>query len=164
LAGKKKLRDGDVAKRDGEAVRSNTSRNWFAIDRDGDGARQPIMVVFSADPSVVKVLSSAVSDPWIVHHANPARIDPANSREVLLNPAVKTVIVDDYQIEESNRGWLLDQVRKLAPNALIAYIAALHSEEGERRARSYQVQYYTSRPLDHDRTLRMIRAFANAIR
>lgn len=115
--------------------------------------------MFSADPAVVRILSRAVSEPWVVKAAT-----PGGSREALVNPAVRMVVVDDHEIDESSRGWLLDRIRKLAPNALIAYIASSHNDETERRARSYQVQFYTSRPLDHERTLRMIRSFAGAAR
>ncbi|HUA36146.1 MAG TPA: hypothetical protein VMA09_21235 [Candidatus Binataceae bacterium] len=118
-----------------------------------------MLVAFSADTDVVRIVSRAVAEPWVVKAAAPTA-----AREALVDPAVRMVVVDDHEIDESSRGWLLDQIRKLAPNALIAYIASSHSEQNERRARSYQVQFYTSRPLDHERTLRMISSFASAAR
>jgi len=54
-------------------------------------------------------------------------------------------------------------VRKNAPHALVAYIAAVHSLEIERRARTYRVQYYTSKPIDRERTLRVLHSFEHAI-
>jgi len=137
-------------------LRGRNPRELAASDR---GQRHPVLVAFSADLDVVQILSRAIPEPWIIEAAAPTA-----SREALSNPAVRMVVVDDTEIDESSRGWLLDQIRKLASHALIAYIASSHNEENERRARSYQVQFYTSRPLDHERTLRMIRSFANAAR
>jgi hypothetical protein len=74
------------------------------------------------------------------------------------------VVIDDAAIEEPTRGWLLDQVRRLAPSALVAYIASNHTPEIERRARSLGVQYYISRPVDRDRTIRVLHSFVSAVR
>jgi DNA-binding NtrC family response regulator len=116
------------------------------------------IAVFSRDQSVVKMIAECVGDSWIIEKF----ADPQDARAFLLKPSLKIVVIDDEAIEESTRGWLLDQVQKRAPHALVAYIAATHSPENERRARAYRVQYYTSKPMDAERTRRVLHSFASA--
>jgi len=115
------------------------------------------IAVFSRDESIVKMIAEGMSD-WIIEKFT----DPHEARAFLLKPGVRIVVIDDEAIEESTRGWLLDQVRKRARHALVAYIAAKHSPETERRARAYSVQYYTSKPMDRERTLRVLHSFEHA--
>src|SRR5579863_2591014 len=122
--------------------------------------RRRAIAVFSRDESVMKTIAECIGDSWVIEKFT----DPQEGRAFLLNPSVRIVVIDDEAIEESTRGWLLDQVRKRAPHALIAYIAAVHTLETERRARRYRVQYYTSKPMDHERTRRVLHSFASATR
>jgi hypothetical protein len=89
---------------------------------------------------------------------------PAHARTALAKPGVKIVIVDDDAIEETMRGRLLNQVQRWVPQALVAYIAAIHNPAIELRARTHHVQYYISRPVDRERTMRVLRCFANSAR
>jgi hypothetical protein len=73
------------------------------------------------------------------------------------------VVIDDAAIEDLTRGWLLDKVHRWAPDALVAYIASAHAPEVERRVRSLGVHYYLSRPVDRERTLRVLRSFVLAV-
>ncbi len=50
-----------------------------------------------------------------------------------------------------------------APSALLIYVAESHQPEAERRARAYAAQYYTAKPLDPDRTLRVLESFLHTI-
>jgi hypothetical protein len=72
------------------------------------------------------------------------------------------VVIDDVAIDQPTCVWLLDQVHRLAPDALVAYIASVHTPEVERRVRSRGVQYYLSRPVDRERMLRVLHSFAVA--
>jgi hypothetical protein len=117
------------------------------------------IAVFSRDESVVKMIAEGMGDSWVLEKFT----DPHDGHDFLLKPHVRIVVIDDEAIEESMRGWLLGQVRKHALHALIAYIAANHSAENERRARAYSVQYYTSKPMDPERTLRVLRSFEQAL-
>ena len=121
-----------------------------------EGPRE--IVVFSRDESIVKMIAEGMSDSWVIEKFT----DPHQARTFLLKPGVRIVVIDDEAIDESTRGWLLDQVRKRARHALVAYIAAIHSPETERRARAYSVQYYTSKPMDRERTLRVLHSFEQA--
>ncbi len=115
----------------------------------------PTIAVFSSDPSLVSLVHEVCPRAWQVE---PCR-DPESGRDILSRPDIRMVVVDDEEIQEQLRGWLLDRVRKFAPQALLFYVAALHSEADEKRARSYQAQYYTSKPLDTGRTLRVLESF-----
>ncbi len=116
------------------------------------------IVVLSRDQSIMQMIAECMSDSWAIEKF----ADPHDARAFLRKPCVRIVVIDDEAIEESTCGWLLDQVRERAPDALVAYIAAIHSPETERRVRTYPVQYYTSKPMDRERTLRVLHSFERA--
>lgn len=125
--------------------------------REAQAERRRAVAVFSDNESIMTLVADSTGDSWVMEKC--AALYEA--RAFLVKPSLRMVVIDDEAIEESTRGWLLDQVRKSAPQALVAYIAAVHSHETERRARAYGVQYYTSKPLDRERTLRVLRSFAS---
>ena len=118
----------------------------------------PTVVVFSADKELNALAKQAAPQPWKVEHCE----DPAVGRQVLQRPNVKVVIVDDEVVREDARGWLLDRIHRFVPQALLIYVAASHSPADEKRARSYAAQYYTAKPIDVDRTLRVVQSFLKA--
>jgi DNA-binding NtrC family response regulator len=138
----------------------------FAKQREslGDVLRQPIQqpvaVVFSFDESVERLVADGMPREWLVSLCP----NPGGARESLTKSGVKIVVIDDQGMDETTSGWLLDQVRRWAPQALVAYIAASHGIEVERRARSHNVQYYFSRPIDREHTVKVLKAFATAAR
>ena len=115
----------------------------------------PILVLFSADKELTALVRKTVKTPWKIELCE----DPVIGREALSRPSVRLVIVDDGAVDEEARGWLLDRIRKFVPQALLVYIASAHTEADERRARGYSAQYYTAKPLDIDRTTRVIQSF-----
>jgi DNA-binding response OmpR family regulator len=115
----------------------------------------PTLVLFSADRELTALVKKSVKAPWKIELCE----DPAIGREALARPSVRLVIVDDGAVDEEARGWLLDRIRKFVPQALLIYIASTHTEADERRARRYSAQYYTAKPLDIDRTARVIESF-----
>ncbi|HYB89619.1 MAG TPA: hypothetical protein VEC38_01100 [Candidatus Binataceae bacterium] len=125
-------------------------------DRPSNPADSPLtMLVFSNDDAVQSLAAEAAVPPWSVERCT----DVGESRSRLVKPGVRLVVVDDAAIEESTRGWVLEQIRKYAVRAMVVYIASDHSDQSERRARAFPVQYYTSKPLDHDRALRVLQSF-----
>ncbi len=114
-------------------------------------------MIFSVDESIVDLIKSSLREPWEVERCT----NPVKARAALLRRGVEIVVVDDSGVEETMRGWLLDQVQKWAPRAMVAYIAADHGPEVEREARRHHVQYYLSRPIDPERTVRVMQSFAN---
>jgi len=117
-------------------------------------------VVFSEDESILAMIAECLGKEWQMDRCS----RPGDARAFLSRRGVGIVVIDDAAIEEPTRGWLLDQVRRLAPSALVAYIASNHAPEIERRARSLGVQYYISRPVDRDRTIRVLHSFVSAVR
>lgn len=129
------------------------------MPRNAVGIRRAI-VVFSRDDSIVKLIGECISDSWVVEKF----CDAHEARAVLGRPGVGIVVIDDEAVEEATRGWLLEQVRKRAPHALVVYIAGNHSPDTERRARAYRVQYYTSKPMDRETTRKVLHSFERAAR
>ena len=118
----------------------------------------PTLVLFSSDRELTALVKKTVKPPWRIELCE----DPAIGREALGRPSVQLVIVDDGAVDEEARGWLLDRIRKFVPQALLIYIASSHTETDERRARGYSAQYYTAKPLDLDRTARVIESFVRS--
>jgi len=106
------------------------------------------------------MIAEGISDSWVMENF----ADPHEAGAFPLKPSVRIVVIDDEAIEESTRGWLLDQVHIRAPHALVIYIAAIHGPQTERRARTYRVHYYTSKPMDRERTLKVLHSFERAAR
>ncbi|HLX37290.1 MAG TPA: hypothetical protein VKR29_05790 [Candidatus Binataceae bacterium] len=142
-----------ASRRDAEARRPTLQP---ATATDSRGVPTPTLLLFSADKELASLVRKSVNEPWKIELCE----DPAIGREVLSRPSVRMVIVDDGSVDEEARGWLLDRIRKFVPQALLIYIASTHSEADERRARGYAAQYYTAKPLDLDRTARVIESFA----
>ena len=119
---------------------------------------QRIVLVFTADESLIEIVSHGLRPVWMVDQC----LDPIHAHARLTKPGIGIVVVDDAAIDETTRGWLLDQARRLAPRALIAYVASSHSPEVERSARSHGIQYYIAKPVDPERVKTVLRSFAEA--
>jgi hypothetical protein len=120
----------------------------------------PSVAIFSGDERLIGLIREGLTQDWVVDRC----ANPDAARLLLVKSGLKIIVVDDASIDPASCGWLLDQIRKWAPHALVAYIAAHHDSEVEKRARSRNVQGYFSRPLDRDRILRILSSFANAHR
>lgn len=143
-------------RRDREAQSRPAVTQSPAIVADSRVVSAPMLVLFSGDRELAALVRKSVKAPWKIEICE----DPAIGREVLSRPSVRLVIVDDGSVDEEARGWLLDRIRKFVPQALLIYIASTHTDADERRARGYAAQYYTAKPLDPDRTARVIESFA----
>jgi hypothetical protein len=115
-----------------------------------------VAVVFSQDESIIGLIGDGLTDGWRVDPCS----EPNKARLFLQRADIGIVVIDDVAIDQPTCGWLLEQVRRWAPDALVAYIASAHTAEIERRVRSRGVQYYLSRPVDRERTLRVLHSFA----
>lgn len=116
------------------------------------------MLIFSTDEWLIEIVKRGLEPVWVVDRC----LDPTHAHARLSKPGIRIVVVDDAVIEETTRGWLLDQARRLVPQALIAYVASNHSPDVERRARSHRIQYYVAKPIDPDRIVTVLRSFAEA--
>ena len=122
------------------------------------GSMVRVALVFSQDESIIGLIRDGLTDGWRMDPCS----EPNQARMFLQRADIRIVVIDDVAIDKPTRGWLLDQVRKWAPDALVIYIASEHSPEVERHVRSRGVQYYLSRPVDRDRTIRVLHSFAAA--
>ncbi len=116
------------------------------------------VLVYSSDDSLSSLVESAVPPQWEVARCN----DVLAAREWLGRAALRVIIFDDDGVDGNTRGWMQAQIRRSAPDALKVYVASVHTEEGERRARSGGAHYYTAKPIDTQRFLRVVRAFLEA--
>ena len=117
-----------------------------------------VVLIFSADEWLIEIVKHGLGPPWMVELC----LDPIHAHAQLTKPGIRIVVVDDGAIEETTRGWLLDQAKRLAPQALVAYIASNHNPDVERQARSHRIQYYIAKPIDPERIVTVLRAFADA--
>jgi DNA-binding NtrC family response regulator len=155
-----------ISARTGRARRGPRVRKSSEADGiSGDGKlgaisrpARPAIVVFSSDQQLVAMAAEAAGRDWVVRHSP----DVGQAHEVMSRLKVRLVVMDDEKINPEMRGWLLEQIRKHAASALVIYIAAEHDLDGERRARSHPVQFYTARPLDADRVRRVLESFVRA--
>lgn len=131
------------------------SRSEPTPPSDTRPALEPTLVLFSADKELTALVRKSVPAPWSIELCQ----DLAIGASALSRPSVRLVIVDDGAVDEVARGWLLDRIREFVPQALLIYVASAHTEADEKRARAYSAQYYTAKPLDLDRTARVIESF-----
>lgn len=79
-------------------------------------------------------------------------------------PNVRLVILDDAAVQEHERSWLLGQIRRHFSGQPLIYVAASHSEEIEKLARTNGAQYYLARPFSEDRLVHVLRSFLDTWR
>lgn len=113
-------------------------------------------VIFSQDESVIGLIRDGLTARWRIDQCS----EPDEARIFVQKADIGIAVIDDIAIDQPTCGWLLDQVHRWAPDALVAYIASAHTPEIERRVRSRGVQYYLSRPVDRERTIRVLHSFA----
>jgi DNA-binding NarL/FixJ family response regulator len=120
--------------------------------------RPAAVVVFSTDLSLRQLAETAVSSPFecIVHP------NPYVGRDLVLKANVRVVVLDDESLDDDDRGWLVAQIRRRAPDARLVYVASNHTAANEKRVRANGAHYYTSKPIDSERFLRVVQAFLTA--
>ena len=63
------------------------------------------------------------------------------SHKMFTRPNVRLVKLDDHSVEESDRGWLLVQIRKRFSGPFLLYVAGSRSDGNEKRARTNGAHY-----------------------
>jgi CheY-like chemotaxis protein len=117
--------------------------------------RQRVVALLSTDETLARAVGSVVEAPWRLEH----RYDIGGLIDFLRLPDVRLVVVDDEAVTEGDRGWLVAQIRRHLEGATLLYVAASHSAENERRARSHGAHYYTSKPIETDDIAGVLKAF-----
>ena len=127
------------------------------MNADLDETRlSPSLLLFSDDEALADLVGGIVKPPWKLVRQ---RADGYASREAFAQKNVRLVIVDDQAVEETDRGWLLAQIRKHLSGAALLYVASSQSDDNEKRARSNGAQYYVSRPLGLERFGHVLESF-----
>ncbi len=119
----------------------------------------PTVLLLSDDEELAKLVLGIVKRPWkLVRHA----ADKYVGRQVFAQPNVRLVILDDQAIEECDRGWLLEQIRKHFSGPPLLYVAGSQSDANEKRARTKGAHYYVSKPLSIERFRHVLQSFLQA--
>ncbi|MGO9063045.1 MAG: hypothetical protein ACLQU2_37625 [Candidatus Binataceae bacterium] len=114
--------------------------------------RSPTILALSDDPDLVELLLKTCSRPWKVKVTG----DFTSYLNLVPDGDCKVVVVDDEKLGQGDRGWLLNRIQNWIPRAFIIYIAAEHSADVERVARSRGAGYYLSKPLDSERLTHLL--------
>lgn len=112
------------------------------------------MLLLTSDERLRNIVNAACQAPWVVKNCV---VEQPSRYAGLLEPSVKLALIDDESLPESERGWLLNQIHRREPNALVIYVAVHHSPEVEKLARAAGVLYYTSKPVDAARFTEVLR-------
>ncbi len=119
----------------------------------------PTVLLLSDDEALAKLALGIVKRPWkLVRHA----ADKYVGRELFAQPNVRLVILDDQAVEENDRGWLLEQIRKHFSGPPLLYVAGSQSDANEKRARTKGAHYYVSKPLSIERFGQVLQSFLQA--
>lgn len=118
-------------------------------------AASPELLLVSIDDSFSRLIGNVASPKWLVER----RHNPSDAARALLRPEVRLVVFDDQAVKESERGWLLAQVRKHKPGVPLLYVAAIHNDQTEILARRGGASYYTSKPIHDQQWTNVLRSF-----
>ncbi len=119
----------------------------------------PTLLLLSADEALTGLVRGVVRRPWKLVRLG---ADKFMTREMLAQPNVRLVIVDDQTVEENDRGWMLVQIRKHFSGIPLLYVAGRQSDANEKQARTNGAQYYVSKPLSVERFGQVVRSFLQA--
>ena len=114
------------------------------------------LLLLSDDEELANFVHGIVKSPWKLLRPD---ADKFLSQKTFAEPNVRLVILDDQAVEENERRWLLGQIRKHFPGDLMIYIAGIHSDDNERRARTNGAHYYDAKPLAHELFGQVLQSF-----
>ena len=112
------------------------------------------LLLLSDDDALVKLVRAVIRPPWKIDHR-----ENLDRSDLFRQPNVRLVLVDDGVTKEGERGWLLGQIRQRASGVPLVYVADSHDLENERRARASGAHYYTSKPVDEQQFVQVLRSF-----
>ena len=119
----------------------------------------PTLLLLSDDEALANFVLAIIKRPWKLVRQGADRFI---SHKLFNLPNVGLVILDDQAIEESDRGWLLAQIRKHFSGTSLLYVAGSQSDGNERRARTNGAHYYVSKPLSLERFGYVLQSFLQA--
>lgn len=123
--------------------------------------RLPTLLLLSDDEALAGLVRGIVVRPWVlVQHSTQKYL----RGDGLAQQNVRLVVLDDQAVEETDRGWMLAQIRKRHSGTPLLYVAASQSDANERRARTNGAHYYISKPVSADRFRQVLKSFLQAQR
>ena len=133
-----------------------------AVKSEPKGMRRPpTLLLLSDDEALAALVRGIVARPWVlVHHKSEGYL----RHDGLPQQNVRLVILDDQAVEETDRGWMLAQIRKRLSGTPLLYVAASQSDANERRARTNGAHYYISKPVSVDQFRHVLKSFLQAQR
>jgi CheY-like chemotaxis protein len=136
------------------------TRQSIEVKTDSEEARlSPTLLLLSDDEGLTDLVRRVVKRPWkLVRPATNGHV----GREVFAQPNVRLVVLDDQTVEESDRGWLLAQIRRHLSGGSLLYVAGSQSDDSEKRARTNGAHYYVSKPLSLERFGYVLQSFLHA--
>jgi DNA-binding NarL/FixJ family response regulator len=105
-----------------------------------NGSAVPSVLVISHNRSLIRLVQKTTGGNFEVVVRNGSTLD----RDLLSRAKPKLVVFDDAAAEQSERVWMLRQIKRFAPDANVVYVAAEHTPELERHVRAVGVAYYGS--------------------
>jgi response regulator of citrate/malate metabolism len=139
--------------RDVDSIRRKVKTNFEGI------GPSPTLLLLSDDEALAEVIGGVTKPPWKLVWQS---VDGHMSRQVFAQPNVRLVVLDDQTVPESDRGWLLAQIRKHFSGNSMLYIAGGQSDANEKRARTNGAHYYISKPLSIERFRHVLQSFLQA--
>ena len=104
----------------------------------------PTLLAFTPDRRVLDLLLRNCLAIWRVEIRN----NFVSYLNRVGNKQCGVVVLDDEKVLRPERGWSLNKIQQLMPQAFIIYIAAQHSPEVEKTARARGAGLYLSKPVD----------------
>ncbi len=123
-----------------------------AMNNNQHVKRHPTILALSDDRGLIELLLKTCDRPWKVKVTD----DLASCLHLIPDGDCRVVVVDDQNLAEVDRGWLLNRIQNWIPQAFIIYIASEHGPDVERTARSRGAGYYLSKPLDSERLTHLL--------
>ncbi len=115
----------------------------------------PTLLLLSRDEAIAGLVADASKTGWkVAQHRETHAL-----HSLFGEPNVRLVILDDEAVDEHDRGRLLAQIRRRIPSASLLYVAAGHTEDNEKRARTGGAHYYVSKPLALERFNHILQSF-----
>jgi DNA-binding response OmpR family regulator len=131
----------------------------FKVNADSDGHLAATVLLLSDDEALIDAVRQTVGRPWKLVCQGAHRYV---SHRAFTQPNVRLLILDDQAVDESDRSWLLAQIRKHFSGTSLLYVAASQSDGNEKRARINGAHYYASKPLSLERFGYVLRSFLQA--
>ena len=117
--------------------------------------RQPALLLLSDDAQLRGLVAETADRGWLVEQ----RRDPTKITDVMRRIDLRVVLLDDETVAETERGWLLAQLRRQLPGAALLYVAGHHDSLVEKRARAGGAHYYTSKPIHPSEFAEVLKSF-----